>query len=166
MTNTLEQNNQPGSDKLVFPDLLWAAVIFLALNILLVLWFTLSPRISLGAGRAAQEESVAVADKPSPFTPVVDERRVSRKTAEKMKPVIVATLDSLDHTSASSWTTLSRQSETASNTESRGYLRGDAVYGLMDRETQMPRLTAANYPRRTEPTEPPVRHVATQPVVP
>jgi hypothetical protein len=170
MTTTMNENHQQpvqgqiaaGADQLVIPNLFWAAVIFFALNILLLIWFTLSPKLSLGMERAPQDERVAVADKPSPFTPVVDERRVAARKAEKVKPVVVATLNSLEDQGASavqsaSWSTRAPQQQTDPS-----YVRGAAVYDVIERQTTMPRLTAVNYSRDAEPA---VRHVNTQPVV-
>jgi hypothetical protein len=167
MTTTMnEQNQQPvqgqiaaGADQLVIPNLFWAAVIFLALNILLLLWFTFSPKLSLGEQQAPREQTVAVADKPSPFTPVVDERRVAARKAEKVKPVVVATLNTLEETGvqAASWSTRPPQQQGETS-----YVRGNAVYEMMERQTEMPRLTAVNYPRSAERS---VRHAGTQPVV-
>ena len=151
----------PGAGKLVIPDLFWAAVIFLALNILLLVWFALSPKLSAAGDRIPHEERVAVADKPSPFTPVVDERRVAVRKAEKVKPVIVATIDTLEAPASgvqsASWTTRAPEQPATP-----AYVRGNAVYDMMDRQTEMPRLTAINYPRSTERA---VRHVSSQPVI-
>jgi hypothetical protein len=152
-----------GAEHFVIPNLLWAAVIFVALNILLLMWFTLSPKLSLGAERAPREERVAIADKPSPFTPVVDERRVPARKAEKVKPVVVATLNTLEGSpgaESASWTT--RTPQQADGSTDRNYVRGAAVYDTMDRQNDMPRLTAVAYPSGPDAG---IRHAATQPVI-
>jgi hypothetical protein len=153
MTNAIEikNNQQPieaqttkSGQRLALPDLFWAAVIFAALNILLLIWFTVSPKLSLGASGLPKENRAAVADKPSPFTPVVDERRYARKQPEKVRPVVVAALENLE--AGASWTSAQAQ-PVSMDSDRQAYVRGGDVYQLVERETDMPRMTAATFTR-------------------
>jgi hypothetical protein len=185
MTNTIAINQQPlegqsiaagehavqsqvapAGDRLILPNFFWAAVIFAALNVLLLMWFTISPKLSRGAANAAELLTVSSTDKPSPFTPVVDERKHTRRTAEKVRPVVVAsTLESLD-AGTTSWQSVSMQDEQSLSMNHQkvdaAYVRGNDVYEMLDRKSEMPRLTASAYPRSAEQPRP----AASSPIVP
>lgn len=76
---------------LSLPAVLKFAGILLAINLLLVGWFWLSPNWGSPTEQQGLAEGRALAEaKPSPFYDIADENRRGAKKAMKLKPIVVA----------------------------------------------------------------------------
>lgn len=85
----VEEDAPVGEEKRELPNLLRAAAVLLAINLLLGLYFWLSPNSDIEPRRVMMDDSNAMAmvDKPSPFHFVEEGRRPVKK-AEKLIPIL------------------------------------------------------------------------------
>jgi hypothetical protein len=88
ITTGLENDD---SGKIQFPNLLVAAAVLFAVNIVLALFFYFSPNVLAGPSKSPDQDQYAIA-KASPFEERVQERRYIARTPEKIRPVIEAVI--------------------------------------------------------------------------
>jgi hypothetical protein len=130
------------------PNILVAALILLGVNIVMAAWFYFSPPLTLKMSASVASEP-AYTSKPSPFTPVVDERRRPVKAALKLRPVLVhmdeliAAPDTTHQASYSADPTTpdmpvrsvaAKYSEPQADTSSQRYISGERVHDIVARE--------------------------------
>lgn len=128
------------------PDLVWAALILSGTTIILFIWFALSPGI-LAALERPKDDFTLYASKPSPFTPIVDESVQTRRHAARAVPILAAE----DRVETPEGTPVIHDSSAVpayyspeeQGTGSGDTVRGAQVYDVLERESEMPRISAA-----------------------
>jgi hypothetical protein len=134
------------------PKLFWAGAALFAANLAVLFGVVLSPELRVGLYGAERPGAYTVTsvDKPSPFTPVVEEGKPRKvKLAQRLRPILYQEPVEADSGMAPTDLAIPRASQTAAVTTvntapSVRTVTGDAVYRQVENYGEFRRVTAAS----------------------